>query len=66
MSESEKIRQPYRVVVGHCPKCERVLVVENSYEVWPLVVCKCGWEGATTAIDHAARYEHDGVVKDHA
>lgn len=63
MSEQDNIRQPYRVIVGHCPKCLRVLVVENHYETWPLVRCKCEWEGTTTQIHNAVRYELDGIVE---
>lgn len=34
---------PPRVVVGHCPDCEGVIVVLNSAGVWPLVHCACGY-----------------------
>lgn len=37
-----------RVLVGKCPDCQRVLVVFNDGESWPLVACACGWQGGTT------------------
>jgi hypothetical protein len=27
-----------------------VLIVMNDYEVWPLVMCHCGWAGGTGAL----------------
>lgn len=61
MSERDKIRQPSRVIVGHCPACNLVLVVENEYEVWPWVVCRCGWGGGTDEIWNRVRYERGAV-----
>ena len=58
------IRQPARVIVGHCPECRAVLVIENNYEVWPYVECSCGWHGDTQAVDNRARYERGGKVID--
>lgn len=57
MSERDKTHTPARVIVGHCPDCRGVLVVENNYEVWPLVYCCCGWVGATDKVENRARYE---------
>ena len=54
--------QPPRVIVGHCPDCGAVLVVENWHESWPLVECECSWTGATTSIANRARYESGGTV----
>lgn len=56
------VRQPARVIVGHCSACWRVLVVENEYEVWPYVVCECGWHGGTDEIANRIRYERDGLT----
>ena len=58
------IRQPERVIVGTCPSCVRVLVVENNHEVWPYVECACGWGGATTDIANKRRFQHglDDVI----
>lgn len=39
-----------RVIVGHCPECNAVLVVFNDHESWPLVACACGWRGATSEV----------------
>ncbi len=64
MTEQERISQPARVIVGHCPDCRNVLVVANEYEVWPWVRCSCGWGGDTQAIENRARYERGGVVID--
>lgn len=50
-------RQPERVLVGHCPECGRVVVVENHHESWPLVTCACGWRDGTTAIRNGRLYE---------
>ena len=58
------IRQPSRVIVGHCPRCGRVIVVENNYEIWPLVICACDWSGMTTEVARRARYERGGYVAD--
>jgi len=60
----DEIRQPSRVIVGHCPACRLVLVVENEYGVWPYVECACGWQGDTQAIENRARYERGGKVID--
>ena len=54
MSET---RQPARVLVGHCPECQRVVLVENNRETWPLVECKCGWRGGTSAVARGVRVE---------
>lgn len=62
--ERDKTRQPARVLVGHCPECRDALVVENNYEVWPLVYCRCGWVGPTTDVENRARYENFGYVAD--
>lgn len=63
MSEQDKIRQPARVIVGHCPACRAVLVIENNYEVWPYIRCGgCEWHGDTLAVANSVRYERDGVV----
>ncbi len=59
---TEKTRQPSRVVVGHCPECSRVIVIENEYDVWPPATCVCGWADSTGAIANRVRYERDGVV----
>lgn len=61
MHDLTPIRQPARVIVGHCPDCAAVLVVENNYEVWPLVRCRCGWGGDTHAISNRTRYEPGAV-----
>jgi hypothetical protein len=58
------ISQPARVIVGHCPACALVLVVQNGGETWPYVECSCGWAGATDAIANRARFERGGVLID--
>lgn len=60
-TEREKTRQPARVLVGHCKSCGDVLVVENNFETWPLVYCRCGWVGATTDMQNRVRYENDWI-----
>ena len=62
MPEEEKTRQPERVIVGHCPDCLRVIIVENNHEMWPVVHCFCGWSGGTSAVINRRRYEREGVV----
>lgn len=53
-----------RVGVGHCPRCERPIVVTNDHEVWPVVDCSsCGWEGGTTQLLNRVRLEAGGVIK---
>ena len=61
MNESEPILQPYRVIVGHCPACNSVLVVLNNYETWPPVRCQCGWVGGTQGVANRTHYEQGGV-----
>lgn len=56
-------RQPSRALVGHCPACGRVCIVENDYESWPLVTCKCGETMGTTALANARVLERDFVVR---
>lgn len=50
MKADDRISQPTRVIVGHCPACSRVLVIENDGEAWPFVDCECGWGGTTLDI----------------
>jgi hypothetical protein len=38
-------RQPARALVGNCPTCGALIIVENNGETWPLVTCRCGWRG---------------------
>lgn len=64
MSKPKEIFQPSRCIVGYCPDCRAVIIVTNEYGVWPYVVCKCGWQGSTQAIDNRARYERNGEVFD--
>lgn len=59
----DETQQPTRVLVGHCPECGRVCVVENDYRSWPLVHCACGWTGATTGVRNGHLYERDGVLR---
>lgn len=49
--------QPERVLVGNCPECDRVCVVFNNHEGWPLVACSCNWRGTTTELANRARRE---------
>lgn len=56
-------RQPERVLLGHCPECKRVVVVENNLETWPLVECACGWAGSTQDVEHRQRYDRGGYVE---
>lgn len=56
--------QPERVLLGHCPECERVVLVQNNRETWPLVRCACGWVGGTTDVANRTRYERGGYVED--
>lgn len=55
-------RQPLRVVVGHCPSCARVCVIENHHETWAPAQCACGWAGATTELDNHVRHEFGGTA----
>jgi hypothetical protein len=64
MRADPNIRQPKRVIVGHCPECGEVLVIENGGEVWPYVDCVCGWGGTTQEVANRARYERGGYVSD--
>ena len=50
--KDEAVHTAERVIIGHCPRCGRVLVVLNSHEVWPWIQCVCDWEGATTDFHH--------------
>lgn len=54
-------RSAERVIVGHCPECDAVLVVFNDHESWPLVGCKCGWTGATAEFV-STRFESGGLM----
>jgi len=64
VSERDNIHQPARVIVGHCPECLRVVVIENNHEAWPAVQCQCGWGGATTQLRNKRRHERgvDDVI----
>ena len=55
------ILQPARVIVGHCPACSAVLVVQNNYETWPYVQCRCGWGGTTHEVANRVRFGTGGV-----
>lgn len=59
MAPEQPTHQPERVVAGNCPDCGRVCVVFNNHEVWPLVVCCCGWTGATTDVRRHTRLERE-------
>jgi Zn ribbon nucleic-acid-binding protein len=60
----QRTHQAERVICGHCPACERVAVVFNNHEAWPVVRCECGWAGATTELDHKVRLENGGRIID--
>lgn len=55
----EETHQPSRVIVGHCPQSGHVVVLFNSYEVWPYVSCLCGWKGATSQVMNRVRFENN-------
>lgn len=55
-------RQPERVIVGFCPKCKSVVLVENHHEMWPLANCHCGWTGTTMEIARRQRFENGGLI----
>lgn len=57
MSDTDRVYQPDRVIVGHCPHCGRVVVVHNDHEVWPYINCECGQAYSTTEIDNVHRVE---------
>lgn len=59
----EPTQQAERVIVGHCPKCDRVLVLLNNHEQWALFRCECGWAGATTGIKNRHRLDRGGYVE---
>lgn len=63
--ESERNYSAARVLIGNCPQCERVLVVLNDGESWPLVYCPCGWCDATTALS-GMRFEWGKAPAAHA
>lgn len=55
------VRQPARVIVGHCPDCSQVLVVENNFEGWPWIECRCGWGGDTQEVANRVRFSQGEV-----
>lgn len=61
MLMEEPTHQPARVIAGHCPSCGEVVVVFNNHETWPLVQCRCGWQGATTSVYNRIRLERNSV-----
>lgn len=62
--QDEPTHQPERVIVGHCPSCNRVLVLFNNHEVWSLFKCQCGWYGNTMSIKNRTRLENGGKIFD--
>lgn len=58
----EPTHQPERAIIGHCPRCQRVVIIFNNHEVWSYVRCACGWHGDTSAIANRERYERGGIV----
>lgn len=60
---NEPTHQPERVIVGHCPTCERVVVLFNNRETWALVVCACGWAGDTTSVKNRQRLDRGGYIE---
>jgi hypothetical protein len=56
---TERQRTPARVLVGNCPACLRVIVIENNYEAWPLASCSCGWLDGTSAVLYGRVYQRD-------
>lgn len=64
MPKDEPTHQPARAIAGHCPVCLRLCIVFNNHEVWPLVVCECGWKGGTDQVGNRTRYERGGYVED--
>lgn len=63
--DADKVLQPERAIIGLCPSCRALLIVCNWFEVWPYVLCECGWSGATTQIEDRGRYEKGGAVRTH-
>lgn len=59
---TNRIHQPERAIMGHCPDCKRVIIVENNREVWPLVECECGWTGGIPGVINRIRMERGGRV----
>jgi hypothetical protein len=61
------VHQPERAIVGHCPACLRVVMIENNHEVWPPIRCECGWHGDTTELRNKRRFERglDDVITGH-
>ena len=53
----DPIRQPVRALVGNCPECGRVVVVENNGESWPWLTCECGGQGDTGWLEGGTFYE---------
>lgn len=56
------VHNPSRVVAGHCPKCESVVVILNDHEVWDLATCPCGWADGTTALVNHVRLERGLLI----
>lgn len=57
--EGGPVKQPERVIVGFCPVCQRLIVMLNNHESWPLAVCECGVSLATDNLERRVRYEHN-------
>lgn len=46
-----------RLIAGNCPACGAVIAVVNHGEGWPLLTCRCGWQGDTHAPLNKVRLE---------
>ena len=57
------VHQSARAIVGHCPKCYRVIVILNNHEMWDAPICMCGWSGTTHQLSNRQRYGDDGTCE---
>lgn len=60
VQESQRVVQANRVIVGNCPECGTPLVMLNDHEAWGYFLCKCGWHGATGAVENYTRFDKMG------
>jgi endogenous inhibitor of DNA gyrase (YacG/DUF329 family) len=62
--EAKKTEQPARILVGHCPQCGDPVLIQNNFEMWPLVYCRCGFVGDTWSIVNRVRIENYWQISD--
>jgi hypothetical protein len=55
--KDDRIHQPERAEVGYCPYCDRVVLVENNHEMWPMIHCACGQSFPIDGLARSVRLE---------